>query len=75
MQSCSYQDNGVYKEAMEFFSGQTYKEVQDKMKSRLSELEQEYDIISMKRAKIGRNQQCPCGSGLKFKKCCLGKAR
>src|ERR1700691_6256870 len=23
--------------------------------------------------KIGRNDQCPCGSGLKFKKCCLGK--
>lgn len=23
--------------------------------------------------KIGRNDLCPCGSGLKFKKCCLGK--
>ncbi|CAB5124734.1 Methionine aminopeptidase (EC [Olavius algarvensis associated proteobacterium Delta 3] len=23
--------------------------------------------------KIGRNEPCPCGSGLKFKKCCLGK--
>lgn len=23
--------------------------------------------------KIGRNQPCPCGSGLKYKKCCLGK--
>lgn len=22
------------------------------------------------RKKIGRNQQCPCGSGKKFKKCC-----
>ena len=21
--------------------------------------------------KLGRNQLCPCGSGLKFKKCCL----
>jgi uncharacterized protein YecA (UPF0149 family) len=21
--------------------------------------------------KIGRNQPCPCGSGLKYKKCCL----
>ena len=26
------------------------------------------------RAKIGRNDPCPCGSGLKYKKCCLGKA-
>lgn len=25
----------------------------------------------MKRRKIGRNEQCPCGSGIKFKKCCL----
>jgi len=24
--------------------------------------------------RIGRNQMCPCGSGKKFKKCCLGKA-
>ncbi|MDH3976813.1 MAG: UPF0149 family protein [Deltaproteobacteria bacterium] len=23
--------------------------------------------------KIGRNEPCPCGSGKKFKKCCLGK--
>jgi len=23
--------------------------------------------------KIGRNEPCPCGSGRKFKKCCLGK--
>lgn len=25
------------------------------------------------RKKIGRNDPCPCGSGKKFKKCCLGK--
>jgi len=24
-------------------------------------------------AKISRNDPCPCGSGKKFKKCCLGK--
>ncbi|WP_369291525.1 SEC-C metal-binding domain-containing protein [Sphingobium sp. DC-2] len=21
--------------------------------------------------KVGRNEPCPCGSGLKFKKCCI----
>ncbi|NPV30447.1 MAG: zinc chelation protein SecC [Firmicutes bacterium] len=26
-------------------------------------------------AKIGRNDPCPCGSGKKYKKCCLPKAR
>ena len=23
--------------------------------------------------KVGRNDPCPCGSGKKFKKCCMGK--
>jgi len=23
--------------------------------------------------KIGRNSPCPCGSGKKYKKCCMGK--
>ena len=27
------------------------------------------------RPKVGRNDPCPCGSGKKFKKCCLGKAQ
>ena len=26
-----------------------------------------------KKIKVGRNDACPCGSGLKYKKCCLGK--
>ena len=26
-----------------------------------------------RKQKIGRNKPCPCGSGYKFKKCCLGK--
>ncbi|MGI6728301.1 MAG: YecA family protein [Anaerovoracaceae bacterium] len=26
-----------------------------------------------KKKKIGRNDPCPCGSGKKYKKCCLGK--
>ena len=27
--------------------------------------------ITQVKAKIGRNSKCPCGSGIKFKKCCL----
>jgi hypothetical protein len=27
----------------------------------------------MAKAKPGRNDQCPCGSGRKYKKCCEGK--
>jgi uncharacterized protein YecA (UPF0149 family) len=26
-----------------------------------------------KAPKVGRNEPCPCGSGKKFKKCCLNK--
>ena len=26
-----------------------------------------------KKKKVGRNAKCPCGSGKKYKKCCLGK--
>ena len=29
--------------------------------------------IVQKKEKIGRNEPCPCNSGKKFKKCCLGK--
>lgn len=25
--------------------------------------------------RCGRNEPCPCGSGRKFKRCCIGKAR
>jgi len=25
------------------------------------------------RTKVGRNDPCPCGSGKKYKKCCLGR--
>ncbi len=28
---------------------------------------------NIKRIKIGRNDSCPCGSGLKYKKCCIDK--
>jgi uncharacterized protein YecA (UPF0149 family) len=24
--------------------------------------------------RIGRNDPCPCGSGRKYKKCCMGKS-
>jgi len=24
--------------------------------------------------RVGRNDPCPCGSGLKYKRCCLGKS-
>lgn len=32
------------------------------------------DILQSQLAKIGRNEYCPCGSGKKYKSCCLDKA-
>ncbi len=29
--------------------------------------------MARKPPKVGRNEPCPCGSGLKFKKCCLSQ--
>jgi methionyl aminopeptidase len=29
--------------------------------------------MKLKTTKVGRNDPCPCGSGLKYKKCCAGK--
>ena len=58
----------------EFFTGQTDDEVKQKMEQRAREVE-ERGLVVVGRTKIGRNTSCPCGSGLKFKKCCLALAR
>ncbi len=29
------------------------------------------EVGPLRRGKVGRNDPCPCGSGKKFKKCCL----
>lgn len=31
-------------------------------------------VATAPRQKVGRNDPCPCGSGLKFKRCCFGKS-
>jgi len=56
----------------EFFSDTTDKKVKEKMDKRLAQLEAMGHELS-KRVKIGRNDLCPCGSGNKFKKCCIDK--
>jgi hypothetical protein len=55
----------------EVFSGYTTKKALDSaMQVRRAQLEQQgYKLVA--RAKIGRNDPCPCGSGAKFKRCCV----
>lgn len=57
--------------ALEFFAGED-EEVKKKMDERLNEL-QAKGYTFVRRAKIGRNDPCPCGSGKKFKKCHIDK--
>ncbi|MBU8869505.1 MAG: zinc-dependent peptidase [Gemmatimonadales bacterium] len=40
------------------------------LKSRLQDIRRE---MSAGQKKFGRNSPCPCGSGIKYKKCCLSK--
>ena len=45
-------------------------------RSRLQSLQsQPTNPLSAVPAKIGRNEPCPCGSGRKYKQCCLNKPR
>ena len=44
-------------------------EVEDEFEDDFSESEMDYEKPEKK--KIGRNTPCPCGSGLKYKKCCM----
>ena len=36
-------------------------------------MDRKRDTTIVKDRKVGRNEPCPCGSGKKYKKCCIGK--
>lgn len=59
--------------ATEVFTGPRAREVHGAMDARLKDLEAAGAKL-VHRTAIGRNSPCPCGSGVKFKKCCIGKA-
>lgn len=56
----------------EFFSAENQELLNEKMDDRMEQLPKERLV---RRVKVGRNQPCPCGSGRKFKKCCISKLR
>ena len=39
----------------------------------IEKLSAAFDSFKGKKKKIGKNDPCPCGSGKKYKKCCLNK--
>ena len=51
-------------------------EMEKRMDKRLAEVKAEHgEPVQVVRRKVGRNEPCPCGSGTKFKKCCIHKAQ
>lgn len=57
-----------------FGQAETQKLLEEKMNSLQSEMS-EKGFVETKRKKLGRNDACPCGSGNKFKKCCISKLK
>ena len=39
------------------------------------ELPKQHPYTRAEEERVGRNDPCPCGSGKKFKKCCMGKKK
>ena len=50
-----------------------WENVLSKDKRKAIKKEYQKEVIVVKEEKIGRNDPCPCGSGKKYKKCCLSK--
>lgn len=71
MQSISYPDGRL---EQSFYVARNSKDAFAEMDKDLRRAEAEGGTLE-RRTKIGRNTTCPCGSGLKFKKCCIDRAK
>ncbi|RLG15347.1 MAG: hypothetical protein DRN71_01585 [Candidatus Nanohalarchaeota archaeon] len=58
--------NEMFKERHERIKKEVAPLISDKFKQRRG-------LINMLKSSVGRNDPCPCGSGKKYKKCCLNK--
>jgi uncharacterized protein YecA (UPF0149 family) len=77
MQEIHYETPSMAAIEKQFFVAGDREEEMKKMQAALSEVEArpETTVNQVRRVKIGRNDPCPCGSGSKFKRCCINKAR
>jgi uncharacterized protein YecA (UPF0149 family) len=84
MQDLRWKDqNGELKKLVEMFNVPDGEDAAQTLARRHREAmemiaKQNGELVSIKQAPIGRNDPCPCGSGMKFKRCCekkLGTAR
>jgi uncharacterized protein YecA (UPF0149 family) len=72
MHETNWYENNEMKRQQEYFRAPSEGSLEASMNARLEELKEKGHTL-VRRVKIGRNAQCPCGSGKKFKKCCLTK--
>jgi len=70
-------DEGLRKELIEELDENTVQETKSKGQFKnLDFLDSKWIPQKVrKHKKIGRNDPCPCGSGKKYKKCCLGSGK
>jgi len=61
------------KDPMDHFSPKNIERLYKISYGTKKEQTKKYQIKDKKKRKIGRNDPCPCGSGKKYKKCCLRK--
>ncbi|MGI6394378.1 MAG: preprotein translocase subunit SecA [bacterium] len=61
----------VTEEAVEKFEQKERKKEAEIQRSTTTNIEKE--PVKRSTPKVGRNDDCPCGSGKKFKRCCMGK--
>ena len=64
-------DEAIYRQ---FISGKTSEELRKRQLRAYNKAMADPKTHSVMQCKIGRNELCPCGSGMKYKKCCISKA-
>ncbi|MBF0510706.1 MAG: DUF1186 domain-containing protein [Candidatus Omnitrophica bacterium] len=68
----SHEFSGYERDWLTFYDAQEINERQARWKNEDEETQNKLGRLCTE-PKIGRNEPCPCGSGKKYKKCCLGK--
>jgi len=58
-----------------FHRGDTEQALQDKLRAAYDVAMSDGLADMVHQLRIGRNDTCPCGSGMKFKKCCMWKCQ
>jgi len=73
MQDMTLDDGRRYREFFAQKEDETPDQFQERMQKKAQKKLRNPEVNKFYQVKIGRNEPCPCGSGLKFKRCCLGK--